>query len=159
MKKYIILKDTREKPGNGWNFRSSDSCAGMQVKGLKTGDYTIANLEHVLVIERKGCIAEFAQNLVQNYDRFCRELDRAEGYKYCFILLEFSMEDLTGYPRSADIPARVRSRIRVTGSLLLKRLIELQTKYKVHILFCGTDGQCVANAIFKKVALEYNDLL
>lgn len=157
--KYIVLRDTREKPDNGWSFRASESCAGMVIKGLKTGDYTVDKLEHILMVERKGSIAEFAQNLVQNYDRFCRELERAEQHKYCFILLEFSMEELIGYPRTTDLPQRIKRKIQVTGSLLLKRLIMLQTQYKTKILFCGSEGQKVANAIFKSVATEYSCLL
>jgi len=149
MNKYTVIRDTREQ--TGWIFKSTQHCEGTEVAGLKTGDYTIKGCEDILCVERKGSIAEFANNLVKDWDRFCRELDRMESYTYSFIVLEFSMADLIDYPRSADLPQKIKKKIVVTGSLLLKRLIEIQTKYHTKILFCGDRGQDVVTAIFKNV--------
>lgn len=150
---YTVLRDTREQ--TGWVFKASADCAGTEVTTLKTGDYTLKDYENILCVERKGCIAEFANNLVKEYARFCRELDRMQtDHEHCFILLEFTMDDLLDYPRSADLPPRVKRRIVVTGSLLLKRLLEIELSYKVKILFCGNRGQKVLTAIFKQIACQ-----
>ena len=151
--KYIVIRDTREQ--TGWVFKESTDCYGTEVGTLKTGDYTLKGYEDILCIERKGCITEFANNLVKEYPRFCRELQRMEDdHKHCFILLEFQMEDLLNYPFSTSLSARIKKRIRVRGSLLLKRLLEIQLKYKVKILFCGDKGKKVIESIFKAINNE-----
>jgi ERCC4-type nuclease len=145
--KYTVIRDTREQ--TGWVFRASANCMGTEVYKLDTGDYSLLGYEDEICIERKGCIAEFANNLVKEKDRFFRELDRMESYRYSFIILEFTMDDLIDYPKSANLPQKVKRLIKVRGSLLLKRLIEIQLRYSVKILFCGSNGQNVATSIFK----------
>ncbi len=148
--KYIVIRDTREQ--TGWIFKESEHCYGTEVGTLKTGDYTLKGYEDLLCIERKGCITEFANNLVKEYDRFCRELERMESdHKHCFILLEFPIDDLINYPRSVSLPPKIKRRIKVRGTLLLKRLLDIQMKYKVKILFCGEHAQDVATTIFKSL--------
>ena len=97
--KYQVIRDTREQ--NGWDFTAGNSCEGTLVEGLKTGDYSIKGYEHLLSIERKGCIAELASNLVE--DRFERELERMESFKYSFLILEFSRKSLLSGIVSSEI--------------------------------------------------------
>ena len=99
--KYKVIRDTREQ--NGWTFMSSKACEGTLSGALKTGDYSIEGYEELLTIERKGSIAELANNLVE--DRFERELERMESFKYAFMILEFSMDDLIKYPKGSGIPS------------------------------------------------------
>lgn len=152
MGKFTAIRDSREQSGY-WTFRLSEHCTGTEVKGLKTGDYTLCGFEDKLCIERKGCIAEFAANLMQA--RFDRELQRMEEFPHAFILLEFTLDDLLGYPRTANIPARIKNKIKIRGSFLLKKLIELELKYKVKVIFCGNEGQKVALQIFKEIYSKY----
>ena len=102
-----------------------------------------------MCIERKGCVAEFAGNLTEA--RFYRELDRMEQFPHCFLLLEFTLEDLLNYPKSAKLPYSVKRKIKARGPFLLKKLIEIELKYKVKVIFCGDDGQKVALQILKEV--------
>jgi len=99
--KYKVIRDTREQ--NGWTFMAGKACEGTISGTLKTGDYSIEGYQDILTLERKGSIAELATNLVE--DRFERELERMESFKYAFMILEFSMDDLIKYPKGSGIPS------------------------------------------------------
>lgn len=145
--KYVVIRDTREQ--NGWDFTTGSSCEGTVIEGLKTGDYSIKGYEHLLSIERKGCIAELASNLVE--DRFERELERMEAFKYAFMIFEFNMEDLIAYPKGSSVPPWKRKNVKLNPFFLLKRLLEIEIKYKVKIIFAGKHGKTIASSIFKRV--------
>lgn len=145
--KYQVIRDTREQ--NGWEFTAGSSCEGTLIEGLKTGDYSIKGYEHLLTIERKGSIAELANNLVQ--DRFERELERMESFKYPFMILEFNMEELISYPKGSSVPPWKRGSVKLNPFFLLKRLLEIEMKYKVKIIFAGKHGKTIASSIFKRV--------
>ena len=145
--KYKVIRDTREQ--NGWTFMSSKACEGTLSGALKTGDYSIEGYEELLTIERKGSIAELANNLVE--DRFERELERMESFKYAFMILEFSMDDLIKYPKGSGIPSYKIKSVKLNPFFLLKRLMEIEIKYKVKIIFAENHGQTVASSIFKRV--------
>lgn len=151
MNKFIVLRDTKEKEGKGWQFSSSQYCGGTMKQSLKTGDYTILGYEDKLCIERKGCISEFAGNLME--ERFYKELDRMELFKYSYLILEFSLKDLLDYPYVEGIPYSIRKRIKVRGYFLLKKLCEIQMKYKTHIIFAGdkTSSKEFVMSIFKRM--------
>lgn len=163
MKNYTVIRDTREKKGQGWLFReeeggsyasdkkkkSSPLCMGTEIIKLDTGDYTLENFEEVLCIERKGSVSEFAGNTVQ--DRFERELVRMLEFKYAYVLLEFTMEEMIKFPAGARLPKRVKYKI-MKGNFILKRFLEMTMKYpQIHFLFCGDDGRRVCKSIFKRV--------
>jgi ERCC4-type nuclease len=145
--KYKVIRDTREQ--NGWTFMAGKACDGTVSGTLKTGDYSIEGYEDLLTLERKGCIAELATNLVE--DRFERELERMESFKYAFMILEFSMDDLIKYPKGSGIPFYKMKSVKLNPFFLLKRLIEIELKYKVKIIFAENHGQTVASSIFKRV--------
>ena len=90
MNKFLVIKDTRER--DGWYFKESNYCQGMVDKKLDTGDYSVEGLEDVLCIERKGSVSELANNIVDK--RFDRELERMRDFKYKFLILEFSINDI-----------------------------------------------------------------
>lgn len=142
VKTHSILIDTREQ--HPWNFEdfSTITCK------LDTGDYSLEGLENKLCIERKGCITEFASNLLD--ERFERELDRMSKYKYRYILLEFSLEDLINYPLSIKNP-KIQEKIKVTGRFLLRKMLELQIKYDFHVYFVESLGRDMAISIFKRI--------
>jgi ERCC4-type nuclease len=145
--KYKVIRDTREQ--NGWTFMPAKACEGTVSGTLKTGDYSIEGYQDILTIERKGSIAELATNLVE--DRFERELERMQSFKYAFMILEFSMDDLIKYPKGTGIPSYKMKSVKLNPFFLLKRLIEIELKYKVKIIFCENHGQTVASSIFKRV--------
>ena len=151
--KYKVIRDTREKPGYGWDFPETDNCAGTIIRGLKTADYSLCGLEGVLAIERKANTAEFAQNMLQK--RFERELKRLDDFKHPFMILEFTVEDIMTFPINSGVPKNVWSKLRVSKWFILKRLIDFQLNYKTKIILAGKHGREVAASIFKRMAELY----
>jgi ERCC4-type nuclease len=143
-----LICDTREK--NPLIIPDNRVFADVIKKKLDTGDYSVAGLETYLCIERKGCVSEFAGNLFQ--DRFDRELQRMVSYKYAFILLEFSLEDLLKFPYGSGLSKSVIKRIHYSGKLLLKKMTEIQCNYpSIHIIFCGDNILDMLYSICKRV--------
>jgi len=143
------LRDTREqKP---WDFPEDDNCEGTIATTLKTGDYSLQGLEDKLIIERKGCVSEWANNVVD--ERFIRELDRLQHFKYRYILLEFSLRDMLLFPLGSGIPQFKQGGIKVRGDLMLRKTTEFQLNYNVNIWFCDSSlyAKQVATSIFKRV--------
>jgi len=126
--KFKIIRDTREQAGKGWIFRASANCSGMKKHKLDVGDYTIEGLEDKLVVERKT-IGDLWNTLgtKKGYERFLREWDRAKNHRLKFLVIEASIKDIdAGYRWS-----------KVRPSLIHARLISLQVKHNIHVIFAG----------------------
>lgn len=148
MNKVRILKDSREQ--QGWFWAGDSTFAGTAISTLKTGDYTLEGHQDNFIIERKGCLAEFAGNIFQK--RFINEMERLEGFTHPFIILEFSMDDILNFPQSTNIPCHKRRFLKVNPYLILKRLIEFQLQFKTKIILAGKyNGKKVATSIFKRI--------
>lgn len=148
--KFLIIRDTREKAGKGWNFRASANCHGMEKKKLDVGDYTLAGLEEIVMVERKT-LGDLWNTLGQtaNYKRFLREMDRAEHHRLKYLVIEATLADLNrGYQWS-----------KVTAANIHAKLISLQVKHDVHVIFAGR--QDVARAwvrrLFDKIFKYHKD--
>lgn len=147
--KNVVIRDTREKKGEGWIFIPTDWCQGTITGTLKTGDYSIQGYEEVFCIERKGSASELAQNITQK--RFEDELKRMQSYEYSFILLEFDMSDVLKYPEGSGIPKSKWKYLGFKGGYFLKRILELELRYpKTKIIFCGKHGLDVALSLMKR---------
>ena len=152
--RYVVIRDTREKPGQGWSFAASASCAGTRIATMKTGDYTLEGFEAVVCVERKGSIAEFAGNLCQ--DRFRRELDRMASFKHCVVVLEFNMDDIMMWPQGSGIPKHRQQYMKITKHVILKKFWELQRDYPhISFLFVGRHGKDVVSSLFKRIVESY----
>jgi len=130
--KFTVIKDTREQKGKGWMFRASANCDGMERKKLDVGDYTIAGLEDILVIERKT-LGDLWNTLGRqdNYDRFQREWDRAKDHKLKYLVIEATLAEVdNGYKYSKVPPANIHA-----------KLISLQVKHNVHVIFAGREDK------------------
>ncbi len=161
---YTVVRDTREKLEQGWLFPKTEKCSGTIIQKLDSGDYSLAGLEHMVSLERKGSVNEFCTNLTQ--DRFCApfdplkpmdkqsELVRLQSIKYSYILLEFEMDELIKYPNIPSVPPRLRHSIRFKGAAALKKIIELEMMFNTRIVFCGKRGKDMASSIFKRVVEE-----
>jgi hypothetical protein len=147
--KYHVIRDTREKVGQGWSFRTSQYCEGTRTTKLDTGDYSLAGYEDVFTIERKGSVTEFAKNITQK--RFENELERMRKFVWSFVFLEFTMLDVLNYPDGCNIPYSQKKRIKFRGSFFLKRIMEFQLDYPTKIMFVGDNGAAVASSLFKRV--------
>ena len=149
--KYTVIRDTREKAGQGWFFEPSKNCGGCESRTLKTGDYTIVGFEDVVTIDRKGSIGEFAGNLYQA--RFLAELERMRSFTTAIVLLEFSLDDVMNWPASSTIPKARWGSLKLTNFAFLKRLTELQLMFPhVHFVFAGHFGKEYAASLFKRAA-------
>ena len=131
--KYVILKDTREK--NGWNFESSDRCLAVANWGLKTGDYTAKGLEKELVIERKASTGELAMNLGKKRKAFEAEIVRMSKFRWKYVIMEFSIDDLMNFPENSGIPKKQRQYVRMNGKFMWKKLREYEEQYGVELVF------------------------
>jgi ERCC4-type nuclease len=134
-KDYLVIVDTREK--TGYSFREYDTCRGMIKRKLDTGDYSIDGLEDIICIERKACVEEIANNIIDTSKRFDREIARMETYKHKYLICEFSMVDIINFPNGTGLPADIKKNTKITGKFLLKRLMEYQINHGVSVIFCG----------------------
>ena len=158
VKKYMVVRDTREKKDMGWMYSTSKYCEGTVLQKLDQGDYTIQDHEDVMVIERKGAVSEWANNLGVHWDRFERELERSRHVKNFWIILEFTMQDVMNFPVGSGIPKRAWSGLRFKGPFVLKRMIEIEQDYSnVHIILVGGSGKEVASSIFKRTTEQIDE--
>ena len=150
-----VLRDTREKTGKGWFFKNNDWCQGTKVTKLKYGDYSIEGMENKFVIERKGAIVEFANNLISDFERFKKQLDNMKEIENVFIVMEFDFDSLVKYPFCKGVNFGIRKKIKIRGNYLLKRVVELMILYpNYHFIFAGENGYYVARSILKRFALN-----
>lgn len=137
----VILIDRREK--TPWKFSETTKPAT-----LLSGDYTIEGHESKIIVERKGCVAEFAANLKQK--RFEAELVRLEVVPYSFVVCEFTLDELFSFPYGAGLGLSIIRRIKSRGPYLIKRLNELHMTYKTRFIFAGKKGRDFTLSLFKR---------
>ena len=155
--KYFVICDSSEKAGFKYHFVESWDCSGCVTQSLNTGDYTLRGWEDKLCIERKRNVSEICQNLHE--DRFYRQLERMREFRWCYLLMEFSLADLLSYPEGANLPPKVKGKIKATGPYLLKKLTEVMIKYNnIQFLFCGNrqNAYITCLSIMKRVH-EFKD--
>jgi len=134
-KKFRIIRDTREQKGKGWNFRASANCYGQKVQKLDVGDYTVEGMEDILMIERKT-LGDLWGTLgpQKNYQRFLREMDRAKDHRIKFLIVEATLADVDrGYSYS-----------QVPVNNIHAKLISLQAKHNLHVIFAGRQDRARA---------------
>lgn len=151
---FTIIVDTREQ--QPWNFKNFATAH----KKLDTGDYSIDGLQHILCIERKKSISEFANNIVES--RFQDVIMRMSQLKYSFLLLEFDLEDVLIYPVGSTVPRKMWDKIKISPAFLLKNILELQIKHNIIVYFCGNSGDAekMAEYIMKKIYwIEKNNII
>lgn len=155
--KYRVLRDTGEHDGHGWWFDESELCLGTVERNLYTGDYTLEGYydNKLLVVERKGCVSEFVANLThkEKWDDFKQELERMEEFRWPYLVLEFPMRALQSFPVGSGIPRSRWKSLRVTSHFLVKRVCEIELRFKTKIVYCD-DWACARNyvsSLFKRV--------
>jgi ERCC4-type nuclease len=146
---FKIIIDTREQK-NLWSFHSN-YCEDIIRRKLDTGDYSIEGLEHLLCLERKATVAEFAVNM--RGDTFKRELARMQSYKYKFIIFEFGVDDILRFPIGSGIPKSKWESMRISPQFIMRFISEIQVIYGVHVVFAGDgdNAKYIASNIMKRV--------
>jgi ERCC4-type nuclease len=142
---FTIIVDTREQ--QPWVFDNYTTAK----RKLDTGDYSIEGLEHLLGIERKKSVSEFANNIVES--RFEDVVERLSKLKYSFILFEFDLQDVLIYPVGSTVPKKWWNNIKITPAFIMKHIIELQLLHNIKVVFCGSSSNAekMAEHLLKKV--------
>lgn len=142
---FTIIIDTREQ--QPWSFKHHT----VANKKLDTGDYSVEGYEHLLCIERKHSISEFVNNMTEK--RFLDVLDRMSKYNFAFIIMEFNFDDVVNFPVGSDIPKHIWKNLRINPAYIIKYISDIQIKYNIKILFCGSayNAEKLAVSIMRRV--------
>lgn len=148
---FTVIRDTREKkPYNLEDARILET----KVKKLDTGDYSIEGLEKIFLIERKNSPNELHVNLSKHkIEAFKAELARFQTYRFKYMILESTYQQLLDFPFNNGLSKKVVERIKVRGPFLSACLIRLQVKYNFNIIFAGNkeNAERIATNIMKEV--------
>ena len=142
---FTIIIDTREQ--QPWTFQEYTTAH----QKLDTGDYSIQGLEHIICVERKKSVSEFANNIVES--RFKDVVMRMSQFKYSFLLLEFDLDDVLKYPIGSTVPKKMWDKVKISPAFLVKNIIDLQLQHNIQVYFCGSpsNAEKLASYIFKKI--------
>jgi len=154
MGRFQAIKDTREKEGHGWWFDEDAYCSGTTRTKVDVGDYTIEDMEHLLCIERKESVSEFAGNCGE--DRFFRELEKMSTFPYAFILLEFGWLDIYRYPEGSGIPRPKWKSLRIKTKYMLRVISTIQLQYGVHVIAC--DNKKIAEEMAFRIMRKVHEI-
>jgi len=143
-----VIIDTREKVGL-WRF--DDEQFTTTSKKLDTGDYSIAGMEHLLCIERKKNLPEFAANITDQ--RFKRELDRMVMHPHRYLIIEASFDDILRFPVGTSIPKSKWKDIKIAPAFILSAISKIQVYYNIHVILAGNadNATVMAQNIIKRV--------
>ncbi len=127
-----IIRDTREKEGV-WDFYDSE----IIVRKLDTGDYSLAEYEDKVCIERKKSTSEIATNLGKDFARFSRELERMKSFPFAYLICEFTLQDVLSFPKGSGISPKLLKEVRMNGKYMIKLLSSFKEKYGVEVIYAG----------------------
>ena len=101
-----ILVDTREQ--NPFDFsRFAGWFAGIEKKALKLGDYSVAGLEDLCVVERKD-LPDLVHSLTVERPVFISRLKRMSGYAHRLLVITTALSQVKSrYPHRAENPNRI----------------------------------------------------
>lgn len=120
-----VIIDTREQLP--FPFASDKYPSQVERGTLKTGDYSLAGLEHCVAIERKS-LDDLIGCLIVGRDRFERELDRARSLECFAVVIEASLEDVS----------RHRYNSRMDPHAALQSVLAFQVRYRCPFVWAGT---------------------
>lgn len=147
---FTIIVDTREQIP--WEFGYHNTAK----RKLDTGDYSIEGFEDILAIERKKSVGELATNLSES--RFKDVLNRLSKIKHPYMVFEFSLDEIYQFPVGSEIPKKMWDKLRITGNYIVKRLVEIQLEYNIHIVFCddANNAEKFTVSLMKRIYERYN---
>lgn len=154
---FKILVDTAEQPTKEYQRRCDSFGCPYERRNLDYGDYTFdfrlpngkwlhesSLVKGQAVIERKMSLRELSGNLCQNYDRFCREFDRASAENASVYLL---VEDASWVK---IITGRYGTRF--NSKAYLHRLLKIIGKYNIKPIFVPKElsGQMIYEILYRE---------
>ena len=152
---FSVQRDTREQ--NGWYFEPEEKESGkVQILGtvdkkIDAGDYCIEGYPELCCIERKHGTSELFSNLMNksSRERFERELERMEGIKHKYLLIESNIH--------SDIMDLSIQQYR--NGPCVKHIIDYLEKYSIEysiqVRFVGDCGKDIAARILRKISRQY----
>lgn len=143
-KTFTIVSDTREKKECRWTFEEFDDkeFCGVDIKKLDIGDYSIAGLEDVFVIERKKSVSEVINNIAaKDQHRFKRELEKLKDLKYAYIICEFTINDLLKGSHFSN----------VSPFYVLSVLLEIEANLGITVHFSGKRAELLCYRLIRKI--------
>ena len=120
---FVMIQDTREqkplfsKP-RSWIINTK----------LDEGDYSIKGFEKVVVIERKS-LNDFYNSLGNDRERFEKELERLQGYKWKGLVVESPYQDV--FIRLVDYS-------KLHPNSLYHSIASLECKHFLHVFYAPT---------------------
>ncbi|MHB9023448.1 MAG: ERCC4 domain-containing protein [Armatimonadota bacterium] len=139
--KPVVVIDTREQRPYGF----TDRVAGSVRRALPAGDYSVEGFETVVAIERKT-LDDFVGTVIHARERFSRELAQLGAYRFAWILVEGSLDDL--------LRGHYQSRAHPTS--LLGLTMAIMVEYRIPVLFAH-DRPCartLTEALLVSVAIR-----
>jgi len=87
-----VIVDSREQRPY-FTSHQYDTKIAKVVKGLKSGDYSLADYEDKIAIERKS-LADLFGSLTRHRKRFEREIQRLQDYEFSAVVVEASLPQI-----------------------------------------------------------------
>lgn len=138
MDKPILVWDSRQKKGKHEKTLQWFEENGYKVVSSKlfTGDVTFLNNQSICIDTKKNML-EICQNVVQDHERFVREIQRANenGIKLYFLIEEPNIKELADVNRWFN-PRTRYSKGATKGTTLFKILCAIEKKYNTKFYFC-----------------------
>jgi ERCC4-type nuclease len=158
LKSFSVIVDTREQPTARAKKRYADMGVEYNRAVLDYGDYTydfmlpngkwlhedVGAVQGDSVIERKMSLRELSGNLCQNWDRFCREFDRAKEHGASVYLL---VEDASWVKIFTG-----KYGTKFNSKAYLHRLLKLIGTYQIKPIFVPKDlsGQMIYEILYRE---------
>jgi len=123
---FKVVVDTREQAP--WRFTGHPLPIVETItdRALKTGDYSIAGLEHRFAIERKS-VNDFYHSIGSDRERFEREMVRLANMDFAAVVIEGDWMELT-----VDRPDTIRMSVKAAVNTVASWSI----RYGVHFMPC-----------------------
>lgn len=118
-----VVIDTREQRP----YRFDPAHVTVTLRALPAGDYSLEGYETSVAVERKS-LPDFIGSVIQNRDRFERELARLSTYAAACVLVEADLRDV--------VEGRYRSHAH--PSSVMGSAIALYVDHGVPFIFCST---------------------
>jgi len=133
-----IIIDTREKPANALFDESKvgdKEVAAYVRKVISAGDYTVAEIPNLVVIEKKQDGKELYNNLILNRDVFLRSVERMREFKHKYIIIQQTYAEFLD-PKKWTFINPYRKRFSAMA-MIESWLIALSQNENIHFIWAG----------------------
>lgn len=126
---YVVAVDSREQLPYRWE--------GVECRRvtLTAGDYSIADMEQVVSVERKS-FADFYGCLTEGRERFENALHRLAAVRYPLVVIEADMSHLLE-PYIYVAPGGIQTSSGLSPLVAQNSLLSWQARYRIPMLLCG----------------------